>query len=128
MNKRGFEKQYILLFYMILAVLVGLIILNFVNQVRKDTRFDTQVLAMDSAFLIDSLTASNLDMEIKVSYPKENFNINFKNNPCYIYVLPKEQKISPYIKQCFTNLNFENKQAETPFINIKKQSSNLEIK
>ena len=87
MNKRGFEKEYLFLFYLVLAALVGLIVLSFVNQVKEDRRYEMQRLAIDSALLMDSISSSPIDLDIKSSFATENYLISFSSEPCIIFYL-----------------------------------------
>ncbi|MBS3155570.1 hypothetical protein J4404_03695 [Candidatus Woesearchaeota archaeon] len=127
MNKRGFEKEYLYLFYLILAVVAGSIILTFIIQVKNDTRFTIDKLSLDSTFLINAISASPFDIETKVSFQEEGFVMNFKANPCSIEVFSKDQttNLNPY--SCYSKLNIENKQLEALFITLKKQGDSVKI-
>lgn len=126
MNKRGFEKEYLYLFYLILGLIAGSIILTFIIQVKDDTRFTIDKLSLDSTFLINAISASPFDMETKVSFQEQGFVMNFKN-PCSVEVSSKDQttNLNPY--NCYSKLNIENKQLETLFITLKKQGDNIKI-
>ena len=127
MNKRGFEKEYLFLFYLVLAALVGLTILSFVNQVKDDRRYEMQRLAIDSALLVDSISASPMDLQIKSSFAIENYLISFNNEPCVISSYFPNEKLNPYSLYCYTNLKFENKELESLFINFNKKPGVIEI-
>lgn len=123
MNKRGdFEEQYIMLFYLILVVLVGISILNFVSRIRDDESFKMKQVAMDSAFLISALSASPEDMQIKASFGEPGLFINFKSNPCLVESYPPN-KLDPYIHQCFSNIEVKGTEKETIFVNFKKENN-----
>lgn len=127
MNKRGdFVKLYIILIYLLLAIAVGGTILIFVNRINEDTTFRMKQTAIDSAFLIDSISASPFDLDIKASFAEEDLFLNFKSNPCIIESYPKD-KLNPYQYECFSNLNIDNKEIETLFINFKKQNNKVVI-
>ncbi|MDD5650565.1 MAG: hypothetical protein PHF86_09150 [Candidatus Nanoarchaeia archaeon] len=127
MNKKGdFEKEYIILFYLVLAIIVGGIILTFVSRIKDDTSFKMKQVAIDSAFLIDSISAAPFDLNVKASFAEENLFLNFKSNPCIIESYPKD-RTNPYQYYCFSNLNIENKEIETLFINFKKQNNKVII-
>jgi len=127
MNKRGFEKEYLFLFYLVLAALVGLIVLSFVNQVKEDRRYEMQRLAIDSALLMDSISSSPIDLDIKSSFATENYLISFSSEPCIISSYSPEEELSPYSIYCYTNLEFENKELESLFINFNKKTGVVEI-
>lgn len=127
MNKRGLEKEYLFLFYLILAALVGLIILSYVNQVKEDRRYEMQRLAIDSALLMDAISASSIDLGIKSSFATENYLISFNNGPCITSSYSSKEELNPYSVYCYTRLKFENKEMESLFINFNKKSGVVEI-
>lgn len=126
MNKRGFDKEYLYLFYLILGLAAGSIILTFIIQVKDDTRFTIDKLSLDSTFLINAISASPFDMETKVSFGEEGFVINFKN-PCSVEVFSKDQTTNLNLYSCYSKLNIEKKQLETLFITLKKQGDSIKI-
>ena len=127
MNKRGFEKEYLLLFYFILGVMIGLIILNYVNQIRNDASYNMKKLSIDSAFLMDTLTVVPFDINIKASFAKEGYLLNFKNNPCIVESYTKTTRVISYYYSCFNGIDFQNKEIESLFINFEKKGNNVVI-
>ena len=127
MNKRGFEKEYLFLFYLVLAALVGLTILSFINLVKDDRRFEMQRLAIDSALLVDSISASPIDLQIKSSFATEGYLIYFNNEPCVISSIFSNEQLDPYSLYCYTNLKFNNNKLESLFINFNKKPGVIEI-
>lgn len=127
MDKRGFEKEYLFLFYLVLAALVGLTILSFVNLVKDDRRFEMQRLAIDSALLVDSISASPIDLQIKSSFAAEGYLISFNNEPCIVSSIFPNEELDPYSLYCYTNLKFQNNELESLFINFNKKPGVIEI-
>ncbi|MBS3163290.1 hypothetical protein J4427_01235 [Candidatus Woesearchaeota archaeon] len=127
MDKRGQEKEYLFLFYIVLAAVVGAIVISFIVQVREDARYEMQRLAIDSAFLIDSISASPIDLNVKTSFAKEGYSISFNNKPCIISANEQDEKLNPYSLYCFSDLDFKNNDIKSLFINFKKEGNIIKI-
>ena len=129
MNKKGIidEKIFTFLFYTILAIIIGSILLLFIMDLREDTTFKLKGISIDSAFLMDAIYFSQNDLAIKLTYPEEDFFVTFNKQPCLIKVSTIEQY--DYINyRCFSQNDFSESKIQTPFLEIQKIGNDLTIK
>ncbi len=129
MNKRGFigEDLFLYLFYLILATLIGGILIVFALDLRDDAAFKMKGTSIDSSLLVDAISVSKNDLNIKLTYPEERFLIKFSQNPCLVRA-SRLDKLNYVDYRCFSLDDFQEKEIEMPFLEINKEKNNLEIK
>ncbi len=129
MNKRGEfggEKLFIYLFYLILAFMVGAILIVFAVDLRDDTAFKMKSTALDTSLLIDSVSISNDNLNIKITYEEEDFILEILNDPCLVKVLKNDR--SNYVSYRCIASNIASGEAKFPFLEINKKQEQIIVK
>lgn len=129
MNKKGEidEKLYLYLFYILLAIIVGVILTLFILNIKDDTRFKMKKEAINNAFLLDTISISKENIEVQSTSKNIDYLITFSQKPCLIKVA-KSDKLNYVSYRCFNNYDYPEKEIQTPFLELNKKDGEISIK